>query len=65
MRPIWIGPIIVLLGMIYTHVATRFFGSHFLPATPEEVITDGIGVIILSIGMAVTAICDAIGKGKK
>lgn len=43
--------IILLLGVIYATTTTAFFGSNYLPGSPAECITDGITLLISSIGL--------------
>lgn len=43
---------IILLGFLYLHMETRFFGSNWAPTSAEEVLADGIGAIIVAIGIA-------------
>ncbi len=40
---------------IYMDTETRFFGSHILPASPEECICDGIGLIALILSVTLWA----------
>lgn len=50
-----IGIIIFVVGFIYGVVETRYFGSHFLPKSPEEIIADGLALVILAIVFSQTA----------
>jgi hypothetical protein len=46
---------IILISIFYGVIETTYFGSHFLPSCHEEVICDGIGLLMLCIGLAVPA----------
>lgn len=47
-----IGVIICISALVYCFEETQFFGSHWKPTTPEEVIADGLALVILAIGMS-------------
>ena len=51
-----IGVLIVALGFIYACMETAFFGSSFLPSCANEVIADGIALMVCSLGWVIIAI---------
>ena len=54
------GYLIQVLGLMFLVLATNYFGNNFLPSSSEEIIADGIGMLICAIGLAVGAF--AVGK---
>jgi len=51
-----IGYLIWALGFVFLIVETHYFGSNFWPSSSEEIIADGIGVLICTIGIAVVSL---------
>ncbi len=50
-----IAIVICLNALVYSAVETCYFGSHFWPSSPSEVLADGIGLVILSLGLMLAA----------
>jgi hypothetical protein len=46
----------MIAGILYVSYETVSFGSHFFARSSQEIICDGIGLIIMSIGCLVAAI---------
>jgi hypothetical protein len=46
---------IIAISIFYSISETVYFGNHFFPSCHEEMICDGIGLLMLCIGLAVPA----------
>ena len=44
--------IIIGMGLTYTLTETIYFGNHLFPSSDAEVVADGIGAVIMAIGIA-------------
>ena len=47
---------IFVIAALYAWSANLFFGHHWTPTTPEEVIADGITLTIVALGIVTSAI---------
>lgn len=46
------GLVILAFAIVYAIVGNNFFGNNWSPQSAEEVLFDGIGILIASIGVA-------------
>lgn len=55
MSPKTVGVLIVLMAITYSVVEAHHFGNNIAPKSDAEMVCDGIGILIASIGWAVLA----------
>lgn len=46
------GYVIIALGLLYAAIGNRFFGDTLFPVSAEELIFDGLLILIIVIGIA-------------
>ena len=55
MKTSTVGILIAITGIIYGLVETGYFGWHFAPSCADEVLADGLSLIIWASGMCLWA----------
>lgn len=48
-----VGLFVMLAGVVYGSMCTKFFGYHWFPTSYEELVTDGLTIIIAALGLII------------
>ncbi len=47
------GVVVMLAAFFYSRLSTEFFGNNWWPQSAEELVTDGLGLVVMALGLLI------------